>query len=123
MEAGKDAVFAEICARLDGKDMNINELQRLCEIDAVRWTDHAIKRMIQRGISQADVKRTLTGGEIIEQYPDDYPYPSCLVLGNVPKDRPLHVVCGVGSEELWIISAYYPDPERWSDGFEKRKGP
>jgi hypothetical protein len=102
--------------------MNTDEILQLYEIGAIRWTDHVIKRMIQRGISRTAVKHVLIGGKIIEQYPDDYPYPSCLVLGRVSGDRPLHVVCGIGNEELWIISAYYPDPQKWSDGFEKRKG-
>jgi hypothetical protein len=37
--------------------------------------------MFQRGISMEGVKLALTTGEIIEEYPDDKPYPSRLVLG------------------------------------------
>jgi hypothetical protein len=105
-----------------GRGVKLDEILQLCKSDSVRWTDHAIMRMIQRGISRTDVKHTLMNGKIIEQYPDDYPYPSCLVLGGVQENRPLHVICGIGSGELWIISAYHPNPEKWSDGFEKRKG-
>ncbi|MEG0508035.1 MAG: DUF4258 domain-containing protein [Eubacterium sp.] len=31
-------------------------------------------------------------GEIIENYPKDYPNPSCLILGYLFTDIPLHVV-------------------------------
>jgi hypothetical protein len=104
------------------QSVKIGEILRLCKEDSIRWTDHAIMRMIQRGISRIDVKHTLINGKIIEQYPDDYPYPSCLILGGIRENRHLHVICGIGSGELWIISAYYPNPEKWLEGFEKRKG-
>ena len=79
-------------------------------------------RLIQRNIALEDVKCALSGGEIIEQYPQDYPYPSCLVLGMVINKRCLHIVCGLGNNELWLVTAYYPDVNEWSDDFKVRKG-
>jgi hypothetical protein len=35
----------------------------------------------------------LHAGEIIEEYPDDTPYPSCLILGRTASGRSLHIVC------------------------------
>ena len=101
--------------------MSIDDIRQLCEVDSIRWTDHAIKRIIQRDISRSEVKYVLINGGIIEQYPNDYPYPSCLVLGVTLEHRYLHVVCGIGGGELWIISAYCPAPEKWVDGYSKRK--
>ena len=66
-------------------------------------------------------KHILTTGDIIEQYPDDYPYPSCLVSSVTVSRSYLHVVCGIGDGEIWVISAYHPDPDRWDDGYRKRK--
>ena len=78
--------------------------------------------MFERKISEADVVQVLTTGKIIEDYPTDQPYPSCLKLGFV-KNRPLHVVTGEATDEatIVIITVYEPDPERWEHGFEKRK--
>jgi hypothetical protein len=42
---------------------------------------HAIERMVQRGISDEDVRQVLGAGKQIESYPTDYPYPSRLMLG------------------------------------------
>jgi hypothetical protein len=61
-------------------------------------------------------------GEIIEQYPNDYPFPSCLVLGLSVHKKCLHVVCGIGDAELWLITAYYPNIDKWEEGFRVRKG-
>ena len=60
-------------------------------------------------------------GEIIEDYPDDYPYLSCLVLEYTVKGHVLHVVVGMSETRLWLITAYQPNPEQWSDDFKVRK--
>ena len=101
--------------------MSIDLIRKLCETNSIRWTDHAIKRAIQRNISRSEVKHVLSVGRIIEEYQDDYPHPSCLVLGATLEYRHLHVVCGIGSSELWIISAYCPSNEEWIEEFSKRK--
>jgi hypothetical protein len=38
-------------------------------------------RLRERGIKRADVINCIQSGEIIEQYLDDMPFPSCLILG------------------------------------------
>jgi hypothetical protein len=63
----------------------------------------------------------LIHGEIIEEYPNDYPYPSCLVLGLSPAGKHLHIVCGMSENTLWLITAYYPNPDEWSGDFSVRK--
>jgi len=47
--------------------------------------------MMERGISRETVKEVLLNGEIIENHPDDKPYPSALLLGWV-QSQPFH--CG-----------------------------
>ena len=58
--------------------LDILELRKLCIPKNIRITLHAAKRLEQRGIFLKDVISCIMNGEIIEQYPDDYPYPSCL---------------------------------------------
>lgn len=99
----------------------IEDLRKLCASASVRWTDHVLKRLLQRGIRQADVLQAIAVGEIIEQYPDDYPYPSCLLLGLSIAGQPLHVVCGRGEGEIWMVTAYYPDPDEWEADLKTRK--
>ena len=61
--------------------IEIETLRRYFSEDKIFATMHAEERFRQRGISIRDVGNAVKFGEIIEQYPDDYPYPSCLVLG------------------------------------------
>ena len=67
---------------------------------------HAIQRMFQRRISMEDIRRVLETGEVIEEYPDDTPYPSRLILG-WNGTKPLHVVIADNNEdkETIIITA------------------
>jgi len=92
--------------------------------DKLIYRTHAIERMYKRYISKQDVHHVLERGEVIEDYPDDTPYPSRLVLGWV-EDRPLHVVAADNDDmrETIVITAYEPDPLLWEPDFRKRRNP
>ena len=81
---------------------------------------HAVRRMAERDIREEDVAHVVSRGKVIENYPDDKPYPSCLLLGWL-NGRPIHVVSATTEHEIIIITVYEPDPARWQPDFEKRK--
>ena len=101
--------------------IDINQLRKYYEEDAVFVTAHAAERFRQRGITIKDVKNAVVHGEIIEQYPDDYPYPSCLILGMSIMHKYMHVVMSDEGTASRIITAYFPDPMKWDFDFKKRK--
>jgi len=101
--------------------MTIEDITLFCKKRSVRWTSHIIERIFRRGISTEDVVTALFNGEIIEQYPDDYPFPSCLVLGHTNARKALHIVCGSNEIELWLITAYFPSADEWTEDFKKRR--
>lgn len=90
-----------------------------------RFTEHARREMEGEPlgiINTAEVLQALAGGEIIEEYPNDRPYASCLILGRTRAGRPLHVVCAPVLDEvkLVIITTYEPEPSRWDSDFQRR---
>ena len=101
--------------------LDINIIKQIIKDEKIRWTNHIVVRLLQRNITQDDVLNTLLNGEIIEEYENDYPYPSCLVYGISLNNKILHVVCGSNEEELWIITAYYPDNIEWENDLKTRK--
>ena len=101
--------------------MNIENLRILCTDETIVITDHTVRRIVKRSINYDDIKQVILNGEIIEQYPNDYPFPSCLILGIASDDRPLHLVVGLGDGKLWIITAYYPSLDKWENDFKTRK--
>lgn len=50
--------------------MQIEEIQALCNQSKIKWSTHCLERIQERDISRADVKRCLSDGEIIEDYPN-----------------------------------------------------
>jgi len=100
------------------------ELQRCFREIRVLYTQHARREMRDEPfghILEVEVYETILSGEIIEAYPDDTPYPSCLVFGRTRRGRPIHAVCAHVPEEdrAIIITVYEPDPDRWID-FRRR---
>ena len=83
---------------------------------------HAIQRMYQRTITETEVRHALVTGETVEDYPDDKPYPSRLVLGWNDR-RPIQVVVADNRDdrENIVITVYEPDPEEWEPDFKGRK--
>ncbi len=102
-------------------ELTIETLRTICCLENIEITLHAAKRLEQRGISITDIINCINSGKIIEQYPNDYPFPSCLILGLSIKAQYLHAVVGSNSETLWIVTAYYPDSEKWEPDFQTRK--
>lgn len=96
-------------------------LHKLCRDETIFMTQHMALRCRERKIRYADIKHAILTGEIIENYPDDYPQPSCLILGTTESGAPLHVVAGASEEALWLITAYYPDPGAWEADMKTRK--
>jgi len=97
------------------------QLQQLCCDDTIVMTQHLTLRCSERGIGFDDIKLTIQHGEIIEQYPSDYPYPSCLMVYQLGNDRFLHIVVGFGDNRLWVITSYYPSEAEWESNFTTRK--
>lgn len=101
--------------------MDLFEIQKRCIENQIEVTNHMLIRLQQREISFSEVKEAIRNSEIIEEYPNDYPYPSCLLLGITLQNRIIHIVVGLGETKLWLITAYEPDPIKWSADFKVRK--
>lgn len=101
--------------------IDLESLKASFDRDTVFVSDHAAKRFRERGIKINDVRNAVQSGEIIEQYPDDYPYPSCLILGLSSAQEKIHVVMSDEGTSSRIITAYFPDKEKWRDDLRTRR--
>ena len=103
-------------------EININDLHLLLSAEKIVWTEHLALRLRERGIKRADVVACILNGEIIEQYPDAYPHPACLVLAVLEDDnKPIHAVAGIGDGNLFIVTVYYPTIDKWESDYKTRK--
>jgi hypothetical protein len=77
--------------------------------------------MKKRGISYDDLVFAFANGEIIKQYEDDKPHPSCLIFGHTANKQPLHVVASISNNMIWVITAYHPTLHVWESDYKTRK--
>ena len=103
----------------------IDVIQRCFREGKVFYTSHARQEMKAEEfgiINEMEVFEAIQSGEIIEEYPDDEPYPSILIYGSTLQGRPIHVVCAYASEDDLgiVITVYEPDPALWID-FRRRR--
>jgi hypothetical protein len=78
--------------------------------------------MLERGISRKSVKQTIINGELIENYPDDTPFPSALFFEMCQKS-PLHVIISYDNQNkmIFVITAYRPDKDHFEADFKTRR--
>ena len=91
----------------------------------IEYRVHADQRMFKRRIEEKVVTQLLVKGTIIEEYQDDFPFPSVLVNGVSDYSKHLHAVVGIdaASCRLYLITLYEPDPEKWSKDYTQRLVP
>lgn len=84
--------------------------------------DHILQRMRQRNITVSEVLQVLKSFEIIEEYRDDRPFPSYLLMGYA-NGKPMHIVIAVNSDdsEIHLITVYIPDNSIWDITYRRRK--
>lgn len=95
--------------------MDIRDIIEAIRADRMRITDHADEEAQADRLSFDEVFCSVVKGEIIEEYPGDRPYPSCLIYGDSFMGQPVHSVWAFNEETKWaaLITVYRPDPERW----------
>jgi hypothetical protein len=100
--------------------MDIEKLRNKEITSEYRISRHAQKRLDERAISNEEFIQVILSGEIIEDYPNDKPYPSCLIMGYVRNDEPLYVVCAV-NDLVHIITVHWIDYKKWLDPKTRRE--
>ncbi|MDO8752358.1 MAG: DUF4258 domain-containing protein [Anaerolineales bacterium] len=97
------------------------QICRQLSIGEFEFSRHALKRAVERNISDSEIAQAAGSAELIEDYPDDKYSPSCLMLGFTNENRPLHIQASFANTPMVrIITLYEPDPEEWIE-FRKRR--
>jgi hypothetical protein len=102
--------------------MNIDNIINAIRNNRIRITNHADEEAEADHLSFDKILVSVFYGEIIEDYPNDWPYPSCLIYGDTFGGEPVHSVWTYNAKNRWAapITVYRPDPNRWSDWRTRR---
>lgn len=104
-----------------GEMKGIAEIQRQLIAGEFEFSRHALKRAVERDISEKEIREAGERAEIIEDYPADKYSPSGLLLGFTSAGRALHFqVSFAESSVTKIITLYEPDPIEWIEHRKRR---
>jgi hypothetical protein len=96
--------------------MKTENIIRAIAAGNVRISDHARDEAREDLLLLREIFFSVANGDIIEDYPADRPYPSCLICGFTESGRPVHSVWAYNLEKqkAVLITVYESDPERWN---------
>jgi hypothetical protein len=94
--------------------VNHDKIKSFLTEDAFIISNHARIRMFQRNISTEYIKEVIAYGQIIENYPEDEPFPSALFFA-YSEGKPCHVVVAECEDHVRIITVYNPENNKWID--------
>jgi len=100
---------------------NLNDIRFQLQSGQFEFSRHALKRAVERNISETEIIQIGDNLIVIEEYPDDKYSPSCLIFETTQANRPLHLQVSLQkSSIIKIITIYEPDSNQWIQ-FTRRK--
>ena len=74
---------------------------------------HAAEEALAEHITRSEIEAAMLNAQLLEDYPDWWLGPSCLIYGQTEAGRDLHIVASYLSLPVTIITVYEPRPPKW----------
>jgi Domain of unknown function (DUF4258) len=94
------------------------------EAQKVHISEHGQEELLNDGISLLAVVAGVRCAIVVEDYPDYVKDPCVLCFQRDDMDEPIHVLWGLaasGRDMATLITAYRPDPARWTEDWMTRR--
>ena len=102
----------------------LERIRELVTRREVQISDHGYDELADDDLFVNDILAGLADAVVVEDYPAYHKGSCVLVLQRDGQDQAVHVVWGIPKAEpspAVIVTAYRPDPARWSEDFLRRK--
>lgn len=102
----------------------LERISALIRAGEVRISDHGYDELAEDQLTAREVIAGVQEAVIVEEYPNYPKGPTALLLQKDRAGGPIHVVWGIPrgyDKPVVLVTAYRPDPERWDEGFTKRR--
>jgi hypothetical protein len=108
----------------DGMSQTFLRVRELVARGDMMISAHGYDELAADGILVREILASVEEAVVVEDYPD-YPKGPCgLVLQWDSHGQPIHIVWGIARQTASpaVVTAYRPDPTRWSEDFTRRRG-
>jgi len=101
-----------------------DKIIKLVAQGAIRISAHGYDELSDDNISVREIMNDINNALVVEDYPEYPKGPCVLVFQRDRNGKPLHIVWGIPRDQLSpavLVTAYRPDPARWSEDFLRRR--
>jgi len=88
-------------------------LKRAVQEEQIKVSLHAAEEAMAEHITRLEIESVMLDAQLLEDYPDWWLGPSCLITGRTEAGRDLHLVVSYSGLPITIITVYEPQPPRW----------
>jgi hypothetical protein len=74
---------------------------------------HVAEEALAENITRPEIDAVMLAAQVLEDYPDWWLGPSCLIYGRTLVGRDLHMVVSYSGLPITIITVYEPRPPKW----------
>lgn len=86
--------------------------QAVCE-QQVKISLHAAEQALAEHITRCEIEAAMLNAQLLEDYPNWWLGPSCLIYGQTETGRGLHIVASYSGLPVTVITVYEPRPPKW----------
>ncbi len=87
--------------------------KRAVHAQQIKISLHAAEEAIAENITRRDIESVMLNAQLLEDYPDWWLGPSCLIYGQTNTGRDLHVVLSYSELPVTVITVYEPESPKW----------
>ena len=102
----------------------LEKIQAIAKIGDILISEHGYDELSNDNLTAREIVEGVKNAVLIEDYPNYPKGAAVLVLQKESSGQPVHVVWGIPkghNRPAVLVTAYYPDPQRWNDTLTERK--
>ena len=87
--------------------------KRAVQEKQIKISLHAAEEALAEHITRPEIEAAMLNAQLLEDYPDWWLGPSCLIYGQTEAKRDLHIVVSYSGLPVTVITVYEPRPPKW----------